>query len=175
MTDENRQTKLSEDAEPLPTRIRKMDPTDLERVKEIDRLSFSQPWPLQSFQFEMTNNPVARLWVAETISETGNSIVCGMLVAWLVIDEAHIGTIAVHPDYRRRRIGSRLLRHSLAQLQKEGASRVYLEVRRSNTGAKEMYRRYGFYLNGIRKGYYQDNGEDALILVLDHLQTRNFS
>ncbi len=166
---------MSREQDKPAIRIRKMAPEDLDQVIEIDQLSFSQPWPANSFQFEMYNNPVARLWVAEKIPETTPACIIGMMVIWMVIDEAHIGTIAVHPDYRRLGIGSMLFRHGLAHLQAEGAKLVYLEVRRTNFCAQELYRRFGFCMFDERKGYYQDNGEDALIFILDHLQTRNFS
>jgi [ribosomal protein S18]-alanine N-acetyltransferase len=166
---------MSMEKDGLAVRIRRMEHEDLERVLEIDRLSFSQPWPSRSFQFELDNNPAAEMWVAETITESGQTDLVGMMVIWLVVDEAHIGTIAVHPDYRHQGIGSRLLRHGLINVQKEGAVMVYLEVRRSNTDAQELYHHYGFTFTGVRKNYYQDNGEDALILTLDNLQTRDFS
>jgi len=166
---------MSLDKDGLAVRIRKMEMEDLECVLEIDRLSFSQPWPSRSFQFELENNPAAKMWVAETVSETGQANIVGMMVVWLVIDEAHIGTIAVHPDYRQQGIGSYLLKHGLLNVQSEGAVMVYLEVRRTNTAAQELYHRYGFALSGVRKSYYQDNGEDALILMLDNLQSRTFS
>lgn len=155
--------------------IRKMTAEDLAQVIEIDQLSFSQPWPVNSFHFELNNNPAARLWVAEYAAPGEPRRVVGMTVVWLVIDEAHVGTIAVHPDFRHQGIASRLLQHSLTHVREEGAIIVYLEVRRSNLSAQALYRRFGFYLFDERRGYYQDNGEDALIFILDHLQTRDFS
>lgn len=155
-------------------RIRKMEPGDLEAVKEIDHNSFSKPWPPQSFAFEIKNNPAARLWVAEICVPPDRLKVCGMLVAWLVIDEAHIGTIAVDLDYRRQGIATKLLKHGLISLQRQGARSIYLEVRRSNTAAQKLYEDFGFTQTSVRKGYYQDNGEDALILTLNHLQMRDF-
>lgn len=156
-------------------RIRKMEPRDLDAVQAIDQMSFSQPWPAQSFAFEMNNNPAARLWVAEEEITPDDPRICGVIVVWLVVDEAHIGTIAVHPDYRRQGIATRLLKHSLRSLQMQGARSVYLEVRRSNAAAKALYEQLGFKQSNVRKGYYQNDGEDALILSLDHLQLRDFS
>ena len=155
--------------------IRPMEPADLQIVQDIDQASFSQPWPARSFAFEMQNNPAARMWVAEAGDENGTVQVCAMLVVWLVIDEAHIGTIAVHPNFRRRGIGRKLLLHGLQKLQAQGARSVYLEVRRSNTAAQSLYREFGFSLTTVRTGYYQDNGEDALILTLHHLETIDLS
>ena len=166
---------MSSDRPDPVIRIRKMTAEDLASVIEIDQLSFSQPWPANSFHFELYNNPAARLWVAEYVAPGEPKRIAGMTVIWLVIDEAHIGTIAVHPDYRRRGIAARMLAHSLTRVREEGANIVFLEVRRSNLSAQALYRQFGFYLFDERKGYYPDNGEDALIFVLDHLQTRDFS
>jgi ribosomal-protein-alanine N-acetyltransferase len=156
-------------------RIRKMEPRDLEAVKEIDQMSFSQPWPSRSFSFEMNNNPAARMWVAEISIIPDQPRICGMMVIWLVIDEAHIGTIAVHPDFRRLGIAKNMLKHGLRSLQLQGARSVYLEVRSSNRAAQALYEQFGFSLSNVRKGYYQNDGEDALILSLDHLQLRDFT
>ena len=157
----------------LITRIRKMEEEDLEQAIAIDQLSFSKPWPKHSFQFEIKNNPVARLWVAETLIDQKNWQISGMIVLWMVVDEVHIGTIAVHPDFRRQGIASKLIKKSLRVLQLEGAKSVFLEVRRSNTGAQALYQRFGFVVSGVRKNYYSDNGEDALLLTLDHLETKD--
>ncbi len=159
----------------FPIIIRKMEAEDLERVKEIDRLSFSQPWPAQSFSFELKNNPAAHMWVAEASHSPENREICAMIVIWLVIDEAHIGTIAVHPTYRRAGIATRLLKYALRSLQQAGASSVFLEVRRSNLSAQSLYENFGFTVSGIRNGYYQDNGEDAFLLTLENLENRDFS
>ena len=79
--------------------IRNMQRSDLERVSELDRLSFSLPWPERSFAYELEQNPMARCRVAETMGERG-PLVVGMVVAWLIVDEIHIATLAVHPEYR---------------------------------------------------------------------------
>ena len=155
------------------TRLRKMAEKDLEQVIAIDQVSFPKPWPKNSFLFEIKNNPVARLWVAETQVDQETWKISGMIVLWMIVDEVHIGTIAVHPDYRRLGIGTRLIKHSLRALQMEGAKSVYLEVRQSNTGAQALYKKFGFVISGVRKKYYVDNDEDALLLTLDHLETRD--
>ena len=163
------------DEQPAPVILfRKIEYADLPAVIEIDRVSFSMPWPPQSFEFELKNNPVARLWLAEAVQEDGSRQVCGMIVVWLVIDEAHIGTIAVLPGYRRQGIATRLLKFSLTRLQHEGARSVYLEVRHSNIEAQRLYDRFGFKLSGVRKNYYSDNNEDALLFTLDHLEQKSF-
>jgi [ribosomal protein S18]-alanine N-acetyltransferase len=134
---------------------------DIPAVHEIDVLSFSLPWPERSFRFEVTENPVARGWVAEV-----NGKMAAMLVLWFIIDEAHIATIAVHPDFRRQGIGEKILLHALKGVQEEGARRAFLEVRAGNEAAQAMYKKYGFEVAGVRRRYYKDNNEDALLMDL---------
>lgn len=145
--------------------IRPMQPEDVDRVALIDRLSFPTPWPRRSYLFELRRNPHARLWVAEKPAAG----VVGMLVMWLLLTEAHIATLAVHPDHRRQGIGARLLAQALRLAQQEGARSAYLEVRVSNRAAQALYRRFGFRVTGRRPHYYQDTGEDALLMTLEPL------
>lgn len=152
--------------------MRPMRHADLEQVWHIDSLSFTLPWPKKSFAFELDHNPCSRSWIAETILDSGESQVIGVIVLWLVEDEGHIGTIAVHPDFRRRGIASMLLTHTLESIQREGADSVYLEVRRNNIAAQVLYKKFGFHLADIRAKYYADNGEDALVLKLDEIQSK---
>jgi ribosomal-protein-alanine N-acetyltransferase len=139
--------------------IRRMLEADLPAVHEIDHASFSLPWPERSFRFEVTSNPASRCWVA-TLEER----VVAMLVIWMIVDEAHIATIATHPGFRRQGIGGRLLTHGLQMAVQEGAVRAFLEVRVGNQAAQEMYRRLGFAEDGRRRRYYKDNGEDAILM-----------
>lgn len=149
-------------------RIRKMTLDDLNQVVEIDRASFSLPWPERSFRFELTDNPAARCWVSE--AEDGRVI--AMLVLWLIVDEAHIATIATAPEYRRRGIAEQLMVYALKSAMDEGAKSAFLEVRESNMAAQAMYRKYGFVETGRRPHYYKDNDEDALLMTLEHLSLR---
>jgi [ribosomal protein S18]-alanine N-acetyltransferase len=142
--------------------IRRMRLEDVPAVHEIDLLSFSLPWSERSFSFEVTGNPVSRGWVAEVDKQ-----IAAMLVLWLIVDEAHIATIAVHPDFRRQGIGEKILIHALRAAQDEGARRSFLEVRAGNTAAQSMYRKYGFVVAGVRPRYYKDNNEDALLMDLE--------
>ncbi len=142
--------------------IRPMRPQDIEAVITIDRLSFTLPWSERAFHYEVSENPSARAWVAEWEGQ-----VAGMLVLWLVLDEAHIATLAVHPDCRRRGIGERLLVTALEAARQEGGRRAFLEVRLSNLAAQAMYTKLGFVMDGRRLHYYKDNGEDALLMSLD--------
>ena len=144
--------------------IRRMTLDDIPAVHQIDQLAFSLPWPERSFRYEVEENKISRCWVA-----VENEQVVSMLVLWLVEDEAHIATIATHPDYRRRGIGETLLLTALSQAQQEGATRAFLEVRAGNRGAQAMYTKYGFIQDGIRQRYYKDNNEDAVLMSLDDI------
>lgn len=150
----------------MTLKIRRMTLADVPAVHEIDVLSFSLPWPERSFRFEAGENPAARPWVAEV-----DGRVAAMLVLWLIVDEAHIATIATHPDFRRRGIGERLLLHALAAAREEGATRAFLEVRAGNLAAQALYKKYGFVVDGLRPRYYKDNNEDAILMSLNDLES----
>lgn len=157
--------RLSNNSEDLSAGVvRKMTLEDFDQVVAIDQLSFSLPWPARSFHFELTDNPASRCWVTEL-----DGRVVGMLVAWLIVDEIHIATIATHPDFRGRGIGRNLLSHALRSAMDEGVVKSFLEVRESNEVARKMYRSFGFVEDGRRKEYYKDNGEDAILMSLNHL------
>lgn len=145
--------------------VRKMTIDDVPAVVELDQISFSLPWPERSFRFELTDNPASRCWVAEV---DGNIV--GMIVVWLLVDEAHIATIATHPDFRRKGIGKWLLSHTLLHLMDEGARSSFLEVRESNLAAQDMYRKFGYEVTGRRRRYYKDNDEDAILMNLGSLK-----
>jgi [ribosomal protein S18]-alanine N-acetyltransferase len=140
--------------------IRPMTAADLPAVAELDQLSFSQPWPPAAFEVELANIN-SRCWVVDV-----DTRVVAAIVLWRVLDEAHIATIAVHPDFRRRGIGNALLRASMDAAYAEGARIYHLEVRAGNLAAQKMYADFGYEIVGRRPGYYQDNGEDALLLTL---------
>lgn len=141
--------------------IRPMRLEDLEAVVTIERLSFTLPWSERAYRYELTENAAARLWVAE---EAGQ--VVGMLVLWLILDEAHIATLAVHPAHRQRGIARRLLLQALRSAGQEGARQAFLEVRQSNLAAQRLYQQLGFEISGRRPRYYRDNNEDALLMTL---------
>ena len=142
--------------------VRRMTLTDVPAVHEIDVASFSLPWPERSFRFELTENQVSRGWVAEVDGK-----IAAMLVLWFIVDEAHIATIAVHPDFRRQGIGEQILLAALRAARNEGAQRAFLEVRAGNAAAQAMYKKYGFEMAGVRPGYYKDNNEDAFLMNLE--------
>jgi len=144
--------------------IRKMTPADLEQVIAIDQASFSLPWPPRTFQYELTDNPASRSWVAEL-----DGRIVAMIVIWLIVDEAHIATLATHPEFRRQGVGKRLLSYALESVKVEGAQKAFLEVRAGNGAAQDMYRKHGFVEDGRRPRYYKDNDEDAILMLLDKL------
>lgn len=100
----------------------------------------------------------------------GKKEIVGMIVMWVILDEAHVATIAVHPDYRGRGIGQRLLARGLLAVYQRGARMAFLEVRRSNLVAQQMYKKFGFRVDGKRLRYYRDNNEDALLMKLDTIE-----
>ena len=148
----------------MSTVIRRMTLDDVERVVAIDQASFSLPWPERSFRFELNGNTAARCWVAEVDGQ-----LVGMVVVWLILDEAHIATLATHPEFRRHGVAAQLLVHALQAARAEGARSSFLEVRASNLAAQALYRKLGFIQSGLRRRYYKDNGEDALLMTLESL------
>lgn len=148
--------------------IRKMTLEDVPSVIDLDQKSFSLPWPERSFRFELTANPASRCWVADF-----DGRIVGMIVVWLIIDEAHVATLATHPDFRRRGIGTKLLSHALRHMIDEGARSSFLEVRESNSSAQDMYRKFGYEASGRRPRYYKDNNEDAILMNLASLKTED--
>jgi ribosomal-protein-alanine N-acetyltransferase len=144
--------------------IRRMKADDVPAAHAIDVASFTLPWPERSFRFEVSNNPAARCWVAET-----DERMVGVLVLWVIVDETHIATLATHPEFRRQGVAKKLLSEALKSAYKEGARSAFLEVRAGNQAAQEMYRKFGFDVVGRRERYYKDNHEDAVLMKLEHL------
>ena len=144
--------------------IRRMTVEDVPAAHGIDVSSFTLPWPERSLRFEVTDNPAARCWVAEL-----DGRLAGMLILWMIVDEAHIATIATHPSYRQRGIASNLLVEALKSAYADGARSALLEVRAGNQAAQEMYRKFGFEIVGRRERYYKDNHEDAVLMTLHRL------
>lgn len=132
---------------------------DIDQVCEIENLSFKTPWSRESFEAEISGNNLARYVVAKV---DGKVAAYGGM--WIVLDEGHITNIAVHPDYRGMKLGEKLVLSMLEKARSCGALNITLEVRTSNTVARNLYRKLGFVDSGIRKGYYSDTGEDAAIM-----------
>jgi ribosomal-protein-alanine N-acetyltransferase len=134
---------------------------DLDQVMKIERASFSSPWSYRFFMEEL-KAPCAH----SLLAAVGERVV-GYIVYWTLPHEVDVHNVAVEPSYRRRGIGRLLLQSIIDEAEHHGLERVTLEVRKSNQPAQLLYQCLGFTTRGIRKGYYSDNGEDALIMVLD--------
>lgn len=146
--------------------IRRMTQADLQAVLAIDRQSFPIPWSENTYRHELNNVRSTRLLVAET-HHHGQRRVVGYVGFWFVIDEAHISTLAVAPEFRGGGVGRKLLQAALAAAADMGCRSATLEVRPSNEVAIGLYRSFGFEITGRRLRYYRDNNEDALIMTLD--------
>lgn len=133
---------------------------DIDTILDISSLSFSICWSKNSYIQELTN-PIARYLVAKIDNK-----VVGFVGTWIVLDESHITNIAVHPNYRKQGIASKLFKEFLDYCKNKGCIAYTLEVRNSNKAAKALYEKYNFKQDGIRKGYYEDNKEDAIIMWL---------
>ena len=154
--------------------IRPMQEKDIDAVMTIDRASFSLPWSANAYHYELNENPRSLLWIAETFHRgsmlpDSAPLVIGMIVVWMILDEAHIATIAVHPDFRGMGIGRSMLIVALREAIRQGATLATLEVRASNLTAQNLYRSFQFQTVGERHHYYLDNNEDALIMSIQHL------
>ena len=138
--------------------IRRMTLSDVDGVHAIEKNTFARPWKKEDFVKEMTENLCARYLVAEEDGE-----IIGFAGAWIVLDEAHVTNIAVRQDRRGRGIGRRLTGQLMQYAANLGVVYATLEVRRSNTVAQRLYQSLGFEYVGVRKRYYEDNGEDAFL------------
>ncbi len=148
-----------------PIVVEPMQLADVAAVHEIERLSFSSPWPARAFEQELSTNPMARYVVARREDQ-----VLGFAGVWLMVDEGHITTFGVHPDWRRRGVGRRLMLELMEIALDLGAARMTLEARVSNSAAQSLYARFGFEVTGRRRAYYTDDGEDALVMTTPELR-----
>lgn len=139
--------------------IREMIAQDIDQVLLIEESSFATPWSRDAFKSELNENPYATYFVIEI--EEGVVGYCGL---WMVIDEAHITNIAILPEYRGNGLGELLFNYVLNRAKQRRVVSLSLEVRVSNIIAQKMYRKYGLVPGGIRKNYYTDNQEDALVM-----------
>ncbi len=144
--------------------IQKMTLNDLDRILEIEAQSYKTPWSRRAFTSEITENSYAHYFVARHEGK-----IVGYVGMWVILEEAHITNIAVDPAYRRQRVGQRMLEAMFEKAKEYGATRMTLEVRVSNYGAQNLYRKLGFVDRGTRKGYYTDTNEDAIIMWKDDL------
>lgn len=139
--------------------IRKGIGSDADDMALLEQQCFADPWSRESILHELTENPLAVYFVAELESR-----VIGYVGIWLIAGEGHITNVAVSPDYRRMHIGTALIDTMLTATEEAGITAHTLEVRAGNEPAKNLYARFGFKEAGLRRGYYADNGEDAIIM-----------
>lgn len=140
--------------------IKPMQPEHIGRVLEIENVSFPAPWSHRSYLGELTRNNFAHYFVGFL-----DGIIVGYIGLWIVVDETHITTIAVAPEYRGNRIAEKFIEYGEEYSKVWGAEKMILEVRVSNTPAQKVYKRMGFEPIGIRKQYYADNLEDAIVML----------
>jgi [ribosomal protein S18]-alanine N-acetyltransferase len=184
------------DYQDLPYHVQDMQLDDIDEVMAIERRSFAAPWSVRAYQYELTTNSFSQfIVVRQAMPSAGaqaeyrpnfmdkllgvsprrpSSPILGYAGLWLLIDEAHISTIAVVPEWRGRGLGELLLVNLLDRSVGIGADVATLEVRASNLVAQNLYRKYQFRVAGLRKGYYSDNSEDALVMTTAPLRSYEF-
>ena len=138
--------------------IRPMTKDDVDDVYKVEEDCFVDPWSKESIRKELKND-LARYLVAEIDGE-----IVGYVGVWFVVDEGHITNVAVHSNYRGKKIGDKLVKEMVELCRQSNIVAMTLEVRESNIVAQNLYKKYGFKMGGIRKEYYSDNKEDAIIM-----------
>lgn len=175
----------------LPFVVDLMQLSDLRQVMAIERTAFPTPWPASAYHHELTQNDLSTYLVLRRRSAKQNGDSWHRLVGrwrpravtpllgyggfWMIVDEAHISTLAVHPVWRGRGLGELLLVALIDGAMLRGAAVITLEVRVSNVVAQSLYRKHAFAQVGRRKGYYTDNYEDALIMTTPRLDEPRFA
>jgi len=139
--------------------VEKMTPAEINDVRRIETASFSTQWPSDAFYNELHSNRSAHYFVCKV---DGKTVAYGGI--WVVMEDSHVTTIAVDQNYRGRKYGDVLLGHLIAEAISRGAAWMTLEVRESNAIAQSLYRKYGFATVTVRKAYYSDNNENALVM-----------
>ncbi len=152
---------------PAPYRLRAMQLADIKNVTAVDRLAYPTPTRETLFRHELTENKMAHYQVLEAAQQ-----MVGFAGYWLIGDEVHVSTIAVHPDWQGRHLGELLFLNILLAAYEHPACLVTLEVRRSNTVAQALYQKYRLAVVGERRGYYRDTGEDAILMTVTPLDGR---
>ena len=138
---------------------------DIPAILQIEELSFVSTWPPNAFVNELRDNKLAHYFTGRL---DGRIVAYGGI--WVILEDSHVTTIAVHPDVRGQRLGEEMLVHLLDQAIERDASWVTLEVRESNEVAQKLYRKYGFTIVSTRRGYYSDNNESALVMWAGNLK-----
>lgn len=139
--------------------IREMKRSDANNVIEVEKATYTAPWPIDIFLQELSENQHAHYYVVEI-----DGRIVGFAGMWLVIDDAQITNIAITPRYRGHKLGEKVFLYTIEQAMRMGAKRLSLEVRTTNTVAQRMYRKFGLVPGGVRKNYYTDNQEDAIVM-----------
>ena len=142
-----------------------MTSADITAVLRIEALSFASSWPQNAFVNEIRDNKLAHYFVGRL---AGRIVAYGGI--WVILEDSHVTTIAVHPTLRGKKLGEELLLHLLREAVGNGASWITLEVRESNDVAQKLYRKYGFTVVSTRRGYYSDNNENALVMWAGNLK-----
>ena len=150
-----------------PLRLRTMSLADLDQVCTLEALIFKSPWSRKAFENEVTKNSFSLPWVV-----TENDKILAYSVAWLIVDEMHIGNFAVDPAYQKRGIASWLMQNIISQADNSHVRQINLEVRRSNTAAISLYKKFAFKIVGVRKNYYKAEHEDALLMSRESIQSK---
>jgi [ribosomal protein S18]-alanine N-acetyltransferase len=141
-----------------------MEIADVDQVMEVERVSFTTPWTTDIFYQEIVDNQYAYYYVIEW-----NGRIVGYVGTWVVLEDAQVTNIAIMPELRGNKLGEKLFQYMLLQIKLIGATRLSLEVRESNIPAQKLYRKFGLVPGGIRKNYYTDNQEDAIVMWVNIL------
>ncbi|MCG6135891.1 MAG: ribosomal protein S18-alanine N-acetyltransferase [Nostoc sp. LLA-1] len=155
----------------LDLKLKSLTVDDLSAILELDQACFGGLWTLEGYQRELDSPNSELLGLFSPLSQ---STLLGMGCFWSILEEAHITILAIHPQYHRQGLGQALLYSLLKTASDHGLERATLEVRASNVEAISLYQKFGFKTAGRRRRYYQDNGEDALVLWLSDLQHPQF-
>jgi ribosomal-protein-alanine N-acetyltransferase len=179
----------------IPYRVERMTLADVQEVGALERMIFTLPWSNHAFEYELRYNSMAYFVVvrrceadaggeekqrpptgamSRLASKPPRQPVLGYGGFWLIVDEAHICTLAVHSEWRAQGLGELLLVHMIDHATTLNALVATLEVRTSNLVAQQLYHKYGFEVVGLRKGYYSDNHEDALIMTTPPLVSASY-
>lgn len=140
--------------------LKKLSKEDIDGLYEVSSLSLKETWSLDSIEKELSNK-----FARYIVCKDGEKVI-GFIGAWIIASEGQITNLAVHPDYRKKGIGKKLMESLISSLKNENCNAITLEVRESNTIAKNLYKSLGFLSEGIRKNFYEDNKEDANIMWL---------
>lgn len=150
---------MTEDIRTKDLIIRRAEERDVEEIAELEKICFNDPWSVESVRYDALENKLSFYIVAEISGH-----VAGYMGIWNILDEGHITNVAVDPRFRRKHIASAMMDVMLEVTGSAGIKKHTLEVRTGNIKAIKFYEKYGFKGTAIRPGYYEDNGEDALIM-----------